>query len=260
MPSESISVCGGAISFLRLGSGEPLLVLPRDNGRAPDTQFLDLLGEQFTVYAPSLPGFHGSNTDDWHWLANVRDLAVVVGQLAGALGHGRFNLLGLGFGGWVAAELSTMSPASVQRLMLVAPMGIQPRQGYICDQFVVSTESYARTAFADQAKFDAIYTAEPDFPQLDAWETDREMASRLAWKPYMYNTTLPRLLSGVTAPTLIVWGDADRVVPVECAALYAAALPQATLEVMPGVGHAVDLEYPQALAAIISAFRKTTAA
>lgn len=260
MTSESISVCGGSVSLLRMGKGEPLLVLPRDNGRAPDTKFLDLVAGHFTVYAPQLPGFHGSTETDWKWLSNVRDLAVVVGQMAGALGHARINLLGLGFGGWVAAELATMSPALVQRLMLVSPMGIQPKNGYICDQFVISTESYARTAFADQAAFDAIYTAEPGFEQLDAWETDREMASRLAWKPYLYNATLPRLLAGVSTPSLIVWGDADRVVPFECAALYKAALPQATLETMPGVGHAVDLEQPAALAATIAAFCKNAGA
>jgi pimeloyl-ACP methyl ester carboxylesterase len=82
------------------------------------------------------------------------------------------------------------------------------------------------------------------------------MTSRLAWKPYMYNPTLPRLLGAVQAPALVITGDTDAVVPPECAALYAEALPNATLETMPGCGHAVDVEHPEALAAAVTSFLK----
>ena len=257
MTTETISVCGGEISYLRQGSGPSLLVLPRDNGHAPDTTFIERLAEQFTVYYPWLPGFHDGRPEEWRWLFNVRDLAVVVGQFCAALGLQRTRVLGLGFGGWVAAELATMSPGLFERLVLVAPMGIQPAKDYICDQFVIGTEAYARTAFASQAAFEAIYTPEPGFEQLESWETDREMASRLAWKPYMYNATLPRLLSGVSVPALIVWGDADRVVPAECGDLYRAALPNATLQRVPNAGHAIDLEQPGTLASTITIFLKS---
>lgn len=256
MTTETVAVCGGEISYVRTGSGTPLLVLPRDNGHAPDTTFIDRLAEQFTVCYPWLPGFHDGRPDDWKWLLNVRDLAVVMGQFCHAIGIDRTGVLGLGFGGWLAAELATMNSELIGRLALVAPMGIQPAKEYICDQFVIGAEAYARTAFADQSAFEAIYTAEPGFEQLESWETDREMASRLAWKPYMYNATLPRLLSGVEAPALIVWGEADRVVPVECGAMYANALPNASLHIMPGAGHAIDLEQPATLASTIITFLK----
>ena len=90
--------------------------------------------------------------------------------------------------------------------------------------------------------------------QLESWETDREMTSRLAWKPYMYNRSLPRLLAGVGVPALVAWGEEDRIVPLECATLYASALPNATLETYPGAGHAVDLERPAQLAARVATF------
>ena len=257
MTTETISVCGGEISYLRQGSGAPLLVLPRDNGHAPDTTFIDRLSEQFTVYYPWYPGFHGGRHEEWTWLQNVRDLAVVTGQFSAALGLARTSVLGLGFGGWVAAELATMNPALIERLVLVAPMGIQPTKAFICDQFVISCEAYARTAFANQAAFEAIYTPEPGFEQLESWESDREMASRLAWKPYMYNPTLPRLLGGVTARALIVWGDADRVVPAECGDKYTAALQNNTFMRVPNAGHAIDLEQPGTLASAVATFLKS---
>jgi pimeloyl-ACP methyl ester carboxylesterase len=251
--SRSLSVCGGSVSVLSGGQGSPMVVLPRDNGHPPRHDFLDALATHSTVYYPRLPGFHGSNPEEWEWLTNVRDLAIVMRQLLGALGLPRVGVVGLGFGGWVAAEMATMGHQLFETMTLVAPMGIQPKHDYILDQFLISTESYARAAFADEATFEAVYGPEPDFEQLESWETDREMTSRLAWKPYMYNPALARLLAAVPTPTLIAWGEQDRIVPPECAELYRAALPNAKLQLFPNAGHALDLEQPAALAAGVAA-------
>jgi pimeloyl-ACP methyl ester carboxylesterase len=250
----SLQVCGGDISFRRAGSGAPVIVLPRDNGHPPKQEFLESLSAEFTVFAPWLPGFHGSQPEQWEWLSSVRDCAMVLRQALGATGIGQPAVVGLGFGGWVAAEMAAMGPQLFSRIVLVSPMGIQPKNDYIMDQFLISTEGYARSGFADDAAFEAIYGAEPEFEQLESWETDREMTSRLAWKPYMFDPSLPNLLSGVTNPTLIAVGDTDRVVPTECAEAYQAALPNATLEQFVGAGHVVELEQPAALAAKVSAF------
>jgi pimeloyl-ACP methyl ester carboxylesterase len=147
-----------------------------------------------------------------------------------------------------------MRGAGMEQLVLIGPMGIKPETGYIFDQFIVSTGSYARQAFSDPAVFDALYGEDPTFDQLESWETDREMTSRVAWKPYMYNATLPRLLAGVREPALIVTGEEDRIVPVECSELYQKSLPNAALKTIPGAGHAVELEKPETVAELVSAF------
>jgi pimeloyl-ACP methyl ester carboxylesterase len=252
---ETAAVCGGQVSYQRAGRGAPLLVLPRENGHPPRTEFLDLLTADFTVYYPWYPGFHGGGDPaEWEWLANARDLAVLQLQLARAISLDRFALCGLGFGGWIAAEMATMCAPQLDALVLVAPMGIYPAGDYIYDQFIVSTEAYARHAFADEAAFESLYGHEPDFDQLEGWETDREMTSRLAWKPYMHNRTLPRLLSGVTCPSLVVWGAEDKIAPPGGGELYRAALANATLDILPNTGHAADLEAPGALAASVRRF------
>lgn len=251
--TRSVPVCGGSVSVLSGGRGAPLLVLPRDNGHPPNHDFLDILAAQSTVYYPWLPGFHGSSPEEWEWLTNFRDLAIVTRQLVRALGLDRVDVVGLGFGGWLAVEMATMGHELFQAMTLVAPMGIQPKTDYILDQFLISTESYARAAFASDDAFERIYGAEPEFDQLESWETDREMTSRVAWKPYMYNPVLPRLLAAVPTPTLIAWGVADRIVPQECGELYRTALPQAKLQTFSNAGHAIDLEQPTALAAAVAA-------
>ena len=255
--TRTVEVCGHPITVRAAGSGSPLFVLPRDNGHPPHHEFLDLLAANFRIYEPWLPGFHGSTPEEWEWLANVRDLAVVCRQLLSTLGMDRCSAVGLGFGGWLLAEMATMGPERFDAITLIGPMGIQPRREYILDQFLISTESYARSAYAEQTAFEAVYTAEPAFDQLESWETDREMTSRIAWKPYMYNPSLPGLLRGVPTPALIVHGSADRIVPLECAELYRAALPNASVELFANAGHAVELEQPAAVAATVANFMRT---
>ena len=253
---REVEVCGGRIPYRRFGEGSPVLILHRDNGVPEREEFFDLLAERHAVHVPWLPGFHGGYPEDWQWLANTRDLAVALQAFVAALqlDEDEVMLVGLGFGGWVAAEMATMRPRDIARIALVNPMGVRPEHGYISDQFMVNTETYCRQGFADQSAFSAAYGDEPSYEQLEAWETDREMASRLAWKPYMYNPTLPLLLRGVETPTLVVIGEADNVVPPECGEIYQSHLPNARLERLPNCGHAADLEAPRQLADLISAF------
>ena len=249
-----VSVCGGPVRVAVAGSGQPIVVLPRDQGHPPKSRFLDQLTASGTVYYPWLAGFHGGFPERWEWLTNVRDLAIVHRQMIDALGLEKPVLVGLGFGGWLAAEIATMAASSLRALVLISAMGIKPVNGEIYDQFLVSTEHYAQTAFHDTSRFAEVYGPETSFEQLEAWETDREMTERLAWKPYMYNPVLAQLLAGVDVPALIVWGEEDAIVPVECAELYENALPHAMVERIPNCGHAVELEQPEMLIRSVSSF------
>lgn len=251
---RTVSVCAGPLQVAVAGSGPPLVVLPRDQGHPPQTAFVDELTARHTVYYPWLAGFHAGHPREWSWLTNVRDLAIVHAQMLDALGLERPVLAGLGFGGWLAAEIATMAAARLRALVLVSPMGIKPAGADIFDQFIVSTEHYAQTAFHDQANYRALYGEETAFEQLEAWETDREMVSRVGWKPYMYNVALPRLLSGITLPALIVWGEDDAVVPVQCAGRYGDALTGSRVERIAACGHAVELEQPAHLAERVATF------
>ncbi len=251
---RTVSVCGAPLEVAVAGSGPPIVVLPGDQGHPPLHSFLDQLAAGATVYYPWLAGFHGGHPEEWEWLTNVRDLAIIHRQMIDALELERPALAGFSFGGWVAAEIATMAASSLRALVLVDPVGIKPVKSYIYDQFLVSTEHYAQTKFHDQATFAEIYGAETSLEQLEAWETDREMTSRLAWKPSMYNPTLPRLLGGADVPALVVWGEEDQIVPVECADLYKNALPRATVELIPNCGHAVELEQPGMLLRSVKSF------
>ena len=254
--SEIVHVAGIALHVARAGSGEPVVVLHHDIGSPERLPFYDALAQRFTVLLPSHPGYDRSARPDW--MRGVRDVAVVYQWL---LAQGeltrepdRVSLLGLGFGGWIAAEMATMAPRAFRRLVLVGAMGIKPERGEIADQALVSYIDYVRLGFADQGAFDRIFGADPPTNTLEQWDLNREMTFRIAWKPYMYSPTLPHLLGGVAAPALVVWGRQDRIVPLECGERYVKSLAQARLEVVDGAGHFVEMEKPEALASLVTRF------
>jgi pimeloyl-ACP methyl ester carboxylesterase len=234
------------------GDGPPALVLHHDIGAPERPEFYDALARQFTVFAPAHPGYDGVPRPEW--MRSVRDAAVTYQWLLSDLKLDGVSVIGLGFGGWIAAEMATMAPQSFKRLVLVGAMGIQPTDGEILDQALVNYIEYARAGFADQAAFDRVYGAEPSTDQLETWDRNREMSFRIAWKPYMYSQTLPHLLGAVRASALIVWGDDDRVVPQSAAGRYLEALPNAKLETIAACGHCVDMEQPEKLAKLVIDF------
>ena len=248
----TIEIAGTRIHLSRGGVGPPALILHRDIGAFEGSSFDDELARSADVMVPHHPGWGRSPRPEW--MRGVRDLAVIYRGLLAELGVEQAALIGLGFGGWIAAEMATMAPADIARLVLVAPMGIKPPQGDILDQAIISYIDYARAGFHEQTAFDRLYGAAPSTDQLEAWDIAREMCFRIAWKPYMYSQTLPHLLASVRVPALIVWGDKDKVVPISTANRYLAALPSATLEVIRDCGHCVDLEQPKRLAALVTPF------
>ena len=254
--TETIPIGGVAMQLTRAGEGPPLLVLHHDVGTLARLPFYDALARRFTVLVPSHPGYDGSQRPEW--MRNVRDLAAMhqwlLGELAITRAPQTVSIVGLGFGGWIGAEMASQAPRAFKKLVLVGAMGLKPEHGVIADQALVSYIDYVRLGFSDQTTFDRLFGAEPETSRLEHWDLNREMSFRIAWKPYMYNASLPHLLGGIATPTLVVWGRDDRVVPLECGERYAKALPRARLEIVERAGHFVEMETPDELARLVIAF------
>jgi pimeloyl-ACP methyl ester carboxylesterase len=247
----AVEVAGVKLHLARAGSGRPVLVLHHDIGSPDRLDFYDALASRFAVLVPHHPGYGKSERPQW--LRSVRDVAAMYQWLLGDLGVERPSVIGLGFGGWIAAEMATMAPTALHRVILVGAMGLKPPEGDIFDQAIVSYIDYARAGFHDQAGFARVY-GDVTTDQLVEWDICREMCFRIAWKPYMYSQTLPHLLGGVKSRALVVWGDDDKIVPRSAGELYAAALPQAHFEIVPAAGHCVEMEQPEALARLTGSF------
>ncbi|MET0568295.1 MAG: alpha/beta hydrolase [Hyphomicrobiaceae bacterium] len=248
----SLDIAGVKLHLARTGKGEPVLILHHDTGTLPTLPFYEALAARFDVLVPHHPGYGKSQRPNW--LRSVRDIAAMYQNVLTKLDIEQCVLVGLGFGGWIAAEMATQAPRAVSKLVLVGAMGVKPPEGDILDEAIVSYIDYARAGFHDQKVFDAVYGPEPDTDQLEQWDICREMNFRIAWKPYKYSQTLPHLLGGVRAPALVVWGDNDKIVPKSVGEVYKAKLPQAKLEIVKNCGHCVDMEKPDELAKLVTSF------
>ncbi|MBI1733774.1 MAG: alpha/beta fold hydrolase [Candidatus Rokubacteria bacterium] len=237
------------------GQGAPLLVLHGAGGHRGWTRWLDRVAERFTVWAPTHPGFGFSSDADW--MDGIDDLARFHLWFIDAAGLGRPHLLGHSIGGWTAAEMATMSPRAIDRLILVAPVGLKPETGEILDIFYYPPPELLAMNVHDPTtvpEWDALFGQPLTPPQQEIAVRNREMTARLTWKPYMHDPRLPHFLPRVTNPALIVWGREDRIVPVACGEQYRALLPNARLEVLERCGHLPPIEQPDAFAALVTEF------
>ena len=249
---QILNVAGVKLNLSRAGSGRKLLFLHHDIGTPDRLPVYDELARHFDVLVPHHPGW-GLSTDRPAWLRSPRDIAAIYAWMLADLGATEVSLVGVGFGGWIAAEMASQAPTAYRRLVLAGAMGIKPDDGFIMDQAIVSYIDYARAGFHDPAAFARVF-GDVTTDQLEQWDICREMCFRTAWKPYMYSQTLPHLLGGVRTPALVVWGEDDRIVPIVVQDQYVKALGNARKEVIPGAGHCLDMEQPEAFAGLVTEF------
>ena len=250
-----IDVNGFATRVWRKGSGPRIGFLAGYGGLPRWVPFLDRLAETRTVIVPSLPGFPGGDRGhsvlDTHldWVLAVRDLIDKAG-LAGA------DLVGSSVGGSFAAEVAAIWPEKVERLALIAPFGL-------FDEKDPATDPWAQK----QDEIPGLMTVNPDtykkLKEMPAgansieWPIEQtraaEAAARIFWP--LGNTKLERRLPLIEAPTLLVWGEKDRLIPRSYAAAIAKAIKAKTeIKIIAGAGHLAELDKPDEVAAAILGF------
>jgi len=249
---HTIDVAGLALRYVRGGAGAPMIVLHHSTGNPGWISFYERLAERASVSVPDMPGYGQSARPEW--AREPRDLAILLLQALPRLGASSATLVGLGFGGFVAAEMATMCPDRIRRLVLVGAPGHQPREGEILDQMMVDYHEYVMAGFRDETAFKAAFGDDARQRFKELWDYSREMTARLTWKPYMFSRRLAPLLREVRVPALVLHGAEDAIVPVDVARQYADALPNARLELVPNGGHLVEYEDPAGIAGRIAAF------
>ncbi len=253
---ETVAVAGADLSLVKGGSGEPLLVFHDEIAHPGLLRFHRELAESHTLYLPAHPGF--GRTPRLDWVMNMRDLAGWYLMALEELGLESVNAIGFSLGGWLAAEIATMSPRQFKKLALVAPLGIRPPEGYIYDMFLSVAQDCITTAFHDPAstpEFTELCPNTPPPEQSQGWDVAREEACRLGWKPYMYYPALPQLLRRLhRLPTMLVWGQQDGIVPVSAAQVYHEAIPGSRLEILDNCGHLPQVEKADSFIALAREF------
>jgi pimeloyl-ACP methyl ester carboxylesterase len=253
--TSSIDINGFATRVWRKGSGPRIGFLAGYGGLPKWIPFLDRLAERRTVIVPSLPGFPGGDRGhtvlDTHldWVLAVRDLIDKAG-LAGA------DLVGSSMGGSFAAEVAAIWPDKVGRLALIAPFGLYDANDPPTDPWAQRADQVPGLMTAQPE----VYKALKEMPAgADAveWPIEQtraaEAAARIFWP--LGDTRLARRLPLITAPTLILWGEQDRLLPRSYANVIAGSIGAATkIGIINGAGHLAELDEPDAVAAAILDF------
>ena len=244
--SQTLSINGIQTVVQSAGEGEPLVYL---HGAGTVTGFDALLplAERFRLVVPIHPGF-GASADDPS-IDDVHDYRRHYLDLFDELGLGEISLIGHSMGGWIGANFAADHPERIRRLVLVAPVGLKVDEHPTQDIFTIPGPELGAYLCTDLSVFEG-HVPVPPTPEFLA-DSYRELtsAARVLWaRPY--DLKLSRWLHRLTMPTLILWGEADRVVPVGQAPFWAQHIPGAEVRTLPGVGHLVFDETADACEAV----------
>jgi len=243
--SGQLTVCGIELEVVRCGTGRPIVLLHGFQTVDPEAPYLKLLGRHGEVIAPSSPGF-GHSERPKHF-DTVYDLVHLYLELLDTLPGDKVTLLGLSFGGWLAAEIAAACSYRLHKLVLVDPLGIKISDREtrdILDIFNASPDEVRRRSWRDPDR------AAPDFNAMSdealvVYARNREALCLYAWHPYMYNPQLPRWLGRIKAPTLLLWGESDRVVTPDYGRAYSRLIPGSRFELITAAGHHPEIEQPE---------------
>ena len=228
------------------GEGDPLVFL---HGAGTVTGFDALLplAERFRLIVPFHPGFGPS--DDDTTVDDIHDYRRHYLDLFDELGLAEIALAGHSLGGWLAANFAADHTSRVTRLVLAAPFGMRVEEHPTTDFLAIPGDQLPAYLTADMSIFEGHVPMPPTPEFLADRYRESTSAARLMWtRPY--DLKLHRWLHRLRMPTLLLWGDADRLIPVEQAAVWADLIPDAEVRTLPGVGHLMFDESREAVDAI----------
>jgi pimeloyl-ACP methyl ester carboxylesterase len=234
------TVAGCKIRLLRGGKGAPLLYLHGARGGGVWLPFMEKLSAHFEVIAPEHPGYGASDTPVW--LDNVGDLAFFYLDLIEQFGLKQLTLVGSSLGGWTATEIAVRNDTSLKSLILSCPAGIHVKGQPKGDIFLWPNETLIRNMFHDQKFADAMLAPELTEDQQMELAKNKLTTAKLGWQPRLYNPHLYKWLHRISVPTLLLWGDDDKVIPPTYGPVFKERIPKSKLVVLKNCGHVPHVE------------------
>ncbi|MGI8925663.1 MAG: alpha/beta fold hydrolase [Tepidiformaceae bacterium] len=257
--ATTISVRGGAFNppVYRAGKGDPLIWLHGAGGMGRGwTPELAALAESYDVIVPVHPGW--DDTAGLDQIDDIHDLVVYLQDLADALGLKSFNLGGHSVGGMFAAEFAAARPDMVKKLVLVCPVGFWIPETPVTDFFILMPQDLPNVLFGDMSN--------PVIGELFQPPKDEdEMAQMMYMQLANFSATgkfiwpipdkgLKKRIHRISAPTLIIWGDQDKLTSPAYGDIFHSKIANSQLVTIKGAGHMVPLENTPAFAAEVKSF------
>jgi pimeloyl-ACP methyl ester carboxylesterase len=226
------------------GEGRPFLVLHGGAGPQSVTAFAQLLADNggLLVLVPTHPGFGGTPRPEA--LDSATKLATLYLGLLDELELEDVTVIGNSVGGWIAVEMVVAGSPRIGRLVLLDAVGIEIEGHSVTDVSALSLPEIQALSFHDPVPFRIDPATVPE-AQKAIMAANAATLAVYAGSQAMADPTLLGRLSGVSVPTLVLWGESDRIVEPAYGQAYAAAIPGARFELLSGTGHMPQMETPQ---------------
>ena len=239
---EFIDVRGARTHYFRAGTGAPLLYLHDPACASRWLPVHDQLAQHFEVIVPDHLGFGQSDRPEW--LEGIDDLVLHYVDLVDALKLETVSVVGVSFGGWLAAELAVLAGHRIRKLILVDAFGLHVDGAPVTDIFILAPQEYQRLLGppADNGQ------------SLEQHLKGMATLALLAWQPLLHDPKLTHRLDRIRVPTLVLWGEQDTVVPMGHGRAYASGIPGARLETIAECGHVPQFDKPEEFVARVSKF------
>lgn len=242
---ETYAINGVDTVVYTAGSGEPLLFL-HGAGTFHGFEFARAWTDRYRVILPYHPGF-GESADD-PAMSHFHDYVMHYVELLDALGIDQVNLVGFSLGGYIAAQFASQHRHRVKKLVLVGAAGMRGDTPMV-DVLALPGEELVGRLVSNFEVLKPHLPAGPDLEFMAARYREMTTVARLIWeKPW--DQKFLRYLHRITMPTLVVWGEEDRLIPAEHAEIWRKFLPRADVRLFKNAGHLVLDESPEATRAV----------
>jgi pimeloyl-ACP methyl ester carboxylesterase len=241
--SNTVNVRGFVTHYYESGKGEPLIILHGGSeGASAWKRNIAALSKQYHIYAPDLPGFGLSANDLDSY--SIPDVAEFVNQFSEAIGLKEFNLMGHSFGGGIAAHIALKYPQKVRKLVLVSSLCLGTEiawwvrvftAGPLCEILGKSVIGMFKGLKYLVNLFSGVVIAQP------LSTASVEIGSGLATISRQTIVLLAQL-PNIIAPTLVMWGANDQIVPSFQAYNAGKLIPDCRVRVFANCGHSVYRE------------------
>jgi pimeloyl-ACP methyl ester carboxylesterase len=200
------------------------------------------LAQHFHVFAPDIPGFGLTERPDW--MRDMSDYTLYLRDLLDTLQLEKPYLVGHSLGGWMALEVAVWFPERVGKLVLSNSAGIRVKGHPIAHLFAMTPQEIAFACFDDLMAAAPLMPPEINEEYLFSQYRQRTTLASLAWNPD-YDPKLERRLARLTIPTLIIWGENDRLISPHYADAFHRLIAGSQLVKLPATAHMPMFEKPQ---------------
>jgi len=236
-----VELDSGPVTYLKGGEGRPILHLHPASGPRI-TPATAMLAQRYTFYMPTAPGWNG--TPEHAAVASMVNLADLAASFVRTVIGGPCDVVAESFGGWQALWLAVRHPDLVGQLVVQAPAGLR-------------TEGIGGLPADPEARLRKLY-AVPERAPNETRSPDVLAGNQRMYMHYTGGVTLDRALQealpSIKAPTLILFGTRDEVVPIDAARRLTAGIPGSRLTYIDGAAHVPEFDQPERVARLIGAF------